>query len=272
MSGKKFKYYGAIRKASLSAGRILMKYFRKGVRIRYKNARKQVDPVSIADESAEREIIRVLGRAYPGYKVLCEESRSELDDPGGYCWIIDPLDGTVNFLFGIPIFSVSIGLAKDGKLMAGAVYNPATGDFYYAEKGRGAYRNGKRIRVSARRDIGKSMLVTGFPYGGGRKYLDMLNTLYRFLTRMQAARRFGSAALDLANIAEGMTDVFWESTLHAWDVAAGGLLVAEAGGRVTNVYGSSDYVFVDNGILATNGRLHGAALKILKMRKKTGKK
>jgi myo-inositol-1(or 4)-monophosphatase len=259
----KFDYYGVLRKAAFSGGKVLLKYFMKEVDVRYKN-KGNFNPVSTADLKAEREIIRVLKKAFPGYGVLCEESCSSLKYTEDPYWIIDPLDGTVNFLFGIPIFCVSIGLARERDMLAGIIYNPVSGELFYGEKGRGAYLNGRKLRVSERKKLSECMLVTGFPYDARKNRKKIMARLSRFLLKTQGIRRFGSAALDLANVARGQTDIFWESELHPWDVAAGSLLVKEAGGKITDELGGEDFVFGNKGVVATNGMVHGDVLKVLK--------
>ena len=219
------------------------------------------DYVSEVDQRAEQEIIQILRRAYPDHAILAEESgESEGND---YQWIIDPLDGTTNFLRGIPQFSVSIALAHKGKLELGVVYDPAKDEMFMASKGNGAQLNDRRIRVTQRKTMRGALLGTGFPFRADQD-LDLYLKTFKALTPDTAGvRRPGSAALDLAYVAAGRYDAFWEFGLNRWDMAAGAMIVSEAGGVVTDINGSDAFLKSGN-VLASNIRLHEIMLKRLR--------
>ncbi|ULQ55617.1 inositol monophosphatase [Flavihumibacter rivuli] len=217
--------------------------------------------VTEADHASEKVIFEVIREAFPDHYILSEESGEIIQD-STYKWIIDPIDGTVNFANGIPICCVSIGIEKDGKMIHGAVYNPFIGEFFLAEKGKGATLNGDPIWVSEKSDVASSCLVTGFPY----TYLDMpngpLECFERFIRKGIPVRRLGSAAIDLCWVAAGRFDGFYEHKLQAWDSAAGFLMVEEAGGKVTDFKGNY-YSPYQPHLLATNGKIHDEMLQWL---------
>ena len=205
------------------------------------------DFVSQADIRAEQMIREDLNKARPGYAFLMEESGSEGADNWAWRWVIDPLDGTTNFLHGIPHWAISIGLERrlqDGttEVAAGLVYNPAAAEMFWAEKGIGAYLNERRLRVSARRQLNEALFATGIPFAAvtPANRLAFARTLGTLMPQVAGIRRFGAAALDLAWVAAGRYDGYWERDLSKWDVAAGILLVTEAGGRVTTADGEDD--------------------------------
>ena len=218
------------------------------------------DFVSDVDLMAEQEIIKVIRKAYPDHAILAEESGKSSKGSEEYQWIIDPLDGTTNFLHGFPQFAVSIALAYRGKLDQAVVYDPISQDLYTASKGSGAQLNGRRIRVTNRKTLEGALLGTGFPF----KNQDLLDTYlatFKALFKDTAGiRRPGSAALDLAYVAAGRIDGFWEFDLNPWDMAAGALLVQEAGGKVGDFAGGDD--FLDSGnVIAGNLKVFEAMLK-----------
>ena len=221
--------------------------------------------VTEADHASEKAIIDVIKLAYPGHFILSEET-GEIVTDSEYKWIIDPIDGTVNFANGIPICCVSIGLEKAGQMLLGAVYNPLMNEMFFAEKGQGAFLNDKKISVSSKTEVIKSCLVTGFPY----TYLDMpngpLEVFERFIRKGIPVRRLGSAAIDLCWVAAGRFDGFYEHHLQAWDAAAGFLIVEEAGGKVTD-YKGDYYSPYQPHLLATNGKIHEEMLDIINNRK-----
>ncbi|WP_374305212.1 inositol monophosphatase [Methylocella sp.] len=222
------------------------------------------DFVSAADKKAEKVIFEELSRARPGYGFLMEESGEVEGSDKSHTWIIDPLDGTTNFLHGLPLFSISIGLVREGQIVAGLVYNPATEDMYVAEKGQGAYHNNRRLRVAARRDVSEALIGCGVPHIG--KSAEHARFIEEFSTVMRAAgaiRRLGSAALDLCHVAEGSYDGFWERGLKAWDVAAGIVMIREAGGFVTDADGAADPLSTCS-VCAGNDSIHRALLALLK--------
>jgi myo-inositol-1(or 4)-monophosphatase len=221
--------------------------------------------VTEADHAAEKAIIEVIKNDFPNHFILSEEAGEIIMD-SEYKWIIDPIDGTVNFANGIPICCVSIGVEKNGEMILGAVYNPLMNEFYFAQKGFGATLNDKKISVSAKTEVVRSCLVTGFPY----TYLDSpngpLQVFERFIRKGIPVRRLGSAAIDLCWVAAGRFDGFYEHKLQAWDSAAGFLMVEEAGGKVTDFEGD-DYSPYQPHLLATNGKIHDEMLEIVNNQK-----
>lgn len=213
------------------------------------------DFVSAADVRAEQTIMAELKHARPGYGFLMEESGVTEGTDAQHRWIVDPLDGTLNFLHGIPQFSISIALEKDGEIVAGIVFNPITDELFHAEKGGGAFLNDRRLRVSGRRDIGASVIGTGVPPRGRGHNPIFLAMLTGLMDHVAGFRRLGSAALDLAYVAAGRFDGFFEVGLQAWDIAAGILLVREAGGYVSEV-GGGKAMLTSGSVLAANDHLH----------------
>jgi myo-inositol-1(or 4)-monophosphatase len=213
------------------------------------------DFVSTADLRAERTLKAELMRARPGYGLLMEESGTTEGNDPHHRWIVDPLDGTTNFLHGIPHFSISIGLERDGEVIAGIIYEPTRDEMFWAEKGIGAYLNDRRLRVSARRQLGEALIGTGFPFRGRPKHPGYTQTLVRVMEATAGVRRLGSAALDLAYVAAGRYDGFWEFDLSPWDIAAGLLLVREAGGFVSDLAGGQT-MMTGGDVLAANVHLH----------------
>jgi len=220
------------------------------------------DFVSAADRKAEKVIVRELSRARPKYGFLLEESGEIAGDDTSNRWIVDPLDGTTNLLHGIAHFSVSIALERDGELAAGIVYEPVNDEMFWAENGQGAYLNGRRIRVSGRRALDESLFATGIPFAGKKNHSRYLAQLRDVMAVAAGVRRFGSAALDLAYVAAGRYEGFWEMGLHPWDVAAGIVLVREAGGFASDFEGR-DRMLQTGEIVAANDHAHVALLKIL---------
>ena len=221
------------------------------------------DFVSAADLKAEQTLFEELTRVRPGYGFLGEE-RGEI--PGTdktHRWIVDPLDGTTNFLHAIPHFAINVALERDGLVVAGVTYNPVTHDMFWAERGRGAYLNDKRLRVSARSRLDEAIIATGIPFLGHGQHARFLKELHQIGQKVAGVRRFGSASLDLAWVAAGRFDAYWERDLGAWDVGAGILLVAEAGGMVTDADGGDQMLTVGS-ICAGNATLHGPILDRLR--------
>jgi myo-inositol-1(or 4)-monophosphatase len=211
--------------------------------------------VSTADLKAERTLRAELMRARPSYGLLLEESGEAAGTDPRHRWIVDPLDGTTNFLHGIPHFAISIALERDGEIVAGVIYEPTRDEMYLAEKGLGAYVNDRRLRVSARRHLGEAVIGTGMPFGPRAGQPGYADTLTAIMGATSGIRRMGSAALDLAYVAAGRLDGFWEFGLSPWDIAAGMLLVREAGGFVTDLAGGQTMMQTGD-VLAANDRLH----------------
>ncbi len=211
--------------------------------------------VSTADLKAERTLKAELMRARPDYGLLFEESGEAAGADPRHRWIVDPLDGTTNFLHGIPHFSISIALERDREIVAGLIYEPTRDEMYSAEKGFGAYVNDRRLRVSARRQLGEAVIGTGMPFGVRADQRGYSDTLSAIMGATSGVRRMGSAALDLAYVAAGRYDGFWEFGLSPWDIAAGILLVREAGGYVSDLDGGHDMMATGD-VLAANDHLH----------------
>ncbi|HKJ63278.1 MAG TPA: inositol monophosphatase family protein, partial [Hyphomicrobiales bacterium] len=220
------------------------------------------DFVTAADLRAEQVLYDELAKARHGYGFVMEE-RGVVEGPDkSHIWIVDPLDGTMNFMHGIPHFAVSIGLQREDELVAGLVYNPANGDVFTAEKGKGAFLNDRRIRVAARSNLEECVIVTGIPHRGRPNHESYLQSLGRIMAQVSGIRRSGSAALDLAWLAAGRYDGFWELNLGPWDMAAGLVLVREAGGFVSDLDGGKTMMESGN-ILAGNEFVHRSLMKIL---------
>ena len=217
--------------------------------------------VSEIDRGAEAKIISIIHRHYPQHAILAEESGGSLA-PADVRWIIDPLDGTTNFLHGVPIFCVSIGVERKGELVAGVVYDPNQDEMFTAEKGAGAFLNGKRLKVSGSSALVESLLVTGFPYNVTANPNNAVEHFVHFLMAARGVRRLGSAALDLSYVAAGRFDGFWEVSLNPWDMAAGALFIQEAGGRISDMKGNPLNIYQKT-VLASNGVIHDAMLAIV---------
>ena len=221
------------------------------------------DFVSAADLKAEQTIFEMLSKARPGYGFLGEERGLIEGTDKTHTWIVDPLDGTTNFLHAIPHFAINIALEREGQVVAAVTYNPVTNELFWAEKGKGAFVNDHRLRVAARTRLDEAVLATGIPFLGHGQHARFLKELHQISQRVAGVRRFGAAALDLAYVAAGRFDGFWERDLKSWDVAAGLLLVTEAGGKVTTADGGEDMLEAGT-ILAANLDLHALVLEKLK--------
>lgn len=244
--------------AAEKAGQILMEKYRSGVTVSYKGA---IDLVTEADLASEQAIVAILQERHPGHDILAEEGdygRKGADQR----WIVDPLDGTTNFAHGFPWFAVSIALEVRGQVVLGAVFNPHNRELFVAERGCGATLNNRPLKVSATESLDRALLATGFAYDHKVNPANNYQNFERFQRVAQAVRRAGVASLDLACVAAGRFDGFWELKLKPWDVAAGVLLVEEAGGRVSDYSGRP--MPLDKGeILASNGRVHAAMQEVL---------
>jgi myo-inositol-1(or 4)-monophosphatase len=241
------------------AGAEVLKYYFNSKTLKISNKEGINNLVTEADHAAEKAIIETIQESFPEHFILSEEA-GEVKMDSSYKWIIDPIDGTVNYAHGIPLCCVSIGLEKDGQILMGAVYNPLLDEFYIAEKGKGATLNGEKITVSEKKQVMDACIVTGFPY----VYLDMpngpLDVFNRLIRKGVPVRRLGSAAIDLCWVASGRFDGFYEHKLNAWDSSAGFLIVEEAGGRVSDFSGNS-YSPYQPQIVATNGLIHNELLE-----------
>lgn len=246
---------GAVRKAA----RRLLRDFQEVEQLQVQS-KAPGDFVSEADLRAEKSLREDLSRARPNFAFLMEESGASGDKDWEWRWVVDPLDGTTNFLHGIPHWAISVGIEKriaddKGELVAGVVYNPAADELYWAEKGMGAFLNDRRIRVSGRRDMHQALFATGIPFAAVPRKGEFVQTLARLMPQVSGIRRFGSAALDLAWVAAGRYDGYWELGVNKWDVAAGLVLVKEAGGYATDPEGGDPYA--ECNIVAANVPLHG---------------
>jgi myo-inositol-1(or 4)-monophosphatase len=221
------------------------------------------DFVSAADKKAEKTLFEELSRARPGYGFLMEESGSIAGKDKTHVWHIDPLDGTTNFLHGVPHFAISVALEREGQLVAGVVYNPVTDEMFLAEKGQGAYLNNQRLRVAQRSDVREALVVCGVPHLGRGDHREFLGELAQAMAHCAGVRRTGAAALDLAYIAAGRFDAYWERGLSTWDIAAGAVLVREAGGYVTDVNGHDGFMATGD-VIAGNERMQTELMKLLK--------
>jgi myo-inositol-1(or 4)-monophosphatase len=220
------------------------------------------DFVSIADTKAERTLYEDLSHARPGYGFLMEEGGAKPGTDPSHRWLVDPLDGTANFLHGIPHFCISIGLQRDDEIIAGVIYDPIKDETFWAEKGLGAFINDRRLRVAARRRLNEAVIATGIPFLGRDGHRPYLAEMEAVMAEVAGIRRFGAAALDLAYVAAGRFDGFWESGLHPWDIGAGIIVVREAGGFVTDRHGG-DSMLTNGTIVAANTDLHKPLLDLL---------
>jgi Archaeal fructose-1,6-bisphosphatase and related enzymes of inositol monophosphatase family len=244
--------------AAVEAGRVLRWHFRRGLEILYKG---EIDLVTEADLAAEQVLISRIREAFPDHQLLSEES-GEILQRSPWLWVVDPLDGTTNFAHGFPVFSVSIALLHEGQRVLGVVYDVMRDELFAARRGEGAFLNGRPIRVSRTSRLEAALLVTGFPYDRQESPFDNTREFVALLKRCHGVLRVGSAALDLAAVAAGRLDGYWEFRLSPWDLAAGALLVEEAGGRVTTPTGDPLPPLATD-IVATNGRIHEELLEAL---------
>src|SRR5262245_25791356 len=252
-----WKHLAVATEAVPAAGAIQKARYGQRIEIHQKG---EIDLVTEVDRACEDAILDILRSRFPGHDIVTEESA--LPKTGSpHVWFVDPLDGTTNFAHGYPFFCASVALAVDGELAAGAVFDPIKQELFTAERGAGAHLNGRRLRTSSSSRLLQSLLVTGFPYDFRDDLQMSLRLFNRFMGQARAIRRDGAAALDLAYIAAGRVDGFWEERLQPWDILAGALLVEEAGGRVTRFDGSPLQLRADE-TLASNGPLHDAMLKV----------
>ncbi|HEX5553344.1 MAG TPA: inositol monophosphatase family protein [Chitinophagaceae bacterium] len=243
-------------KAAGEAGGIMQQYFNGNFKITSKLTIN--DLVTEVDKLSEEAIFRIIREQYPDHHILSEEA-GEMSSESAYKWIIDPIDGTVNYAHGVPLCCVSIAVEKGGQMLMGAVYNPFLNELFFAEKGLGATLNNQKIAVSGNASLDSAFLITGFPYQWEDMDNDPIQVFSRFVKAGSPVRRLGSAAIDLCWVACGRFDGFWEHNLNAWDAAAGYLIVEEAGGKVTDFNGDV-YSPYQRRLLATNGLIHDALL------------
>ena len=248
--------------AAQKAGRALRRDFGEVEQLQV-SRKGPADFVSKADLKAEKILVEELQKARPAYGFLLEEGGEVEGTDISNRWIIDPLDGTTNFLHGIPHFCVSLALERDRRIEAGVVYNPITDDLYYAERGKGAFLRDQRLRVSGRGKLEDALFATGIPFLGRPGHAEFMAELEVVMAKSSGIRRFGSAALDLAFVAAGRYDGYWERNLSAWDIAAGILLVREAGGIVVDTDGRDKMLDTGN-IVATNANIDRDFMRLLK--------
>jgi len=247
-----------LRQAAKAAGDCLRGYYGKSFQVSHKG---EINLVTQADRAAEEVVLKAIATAFPHDHVVAEESGRR---PGtnAWQWIIDPLDGTTNFASGLPHFAVSIGLVRDGEVLSGVVYDPIKDDWFEATRGEGAFLNGQPIKVSDQSVLGQALTATGFPYDRRERMPELLKRVEKILMKTRGLRRLGAAALDLAYVACGRLDIFLEDGLNSWDIAAGLLLVKEAGGEVLQFNGDS-VSLVQGEVVAGNSRLSRQALERL---------
>jgi myo-inositol-1(or 4)-monophosphatase len=241
------------------AGSILSEGYEQDIQDDYKG---EIDLVTEFDFRSEQYILAEIAQNFPGHSVLAEES-GKIDGSSQDLWIVDPLDGTVNYAHGVPIYSVAIAYAHNGQLTLGAVYDPSRDEMFLAEKGRGAWLNGRPLKVKQVADLSQALLVTGFPYDVRTTVNNNLENYAKFALNSQGVRRLGSAALDLCYVGAGRFDGYWELALKAWDLAAGALVALEAGARVTDVYGQTNFLQPPLSVVAANPVLHAKILEQL---------
>ena len=243
-----------------SGDNIIMKHYGNKKEINFKG---EIDLVTNADKESESYIIDKISKKFPNHQILCEESNAINADGTSFKWIVDPLDGTTNFSHDYPLFGISIALEVEGKVILGVVYDPLHKELFYATKEGGAYLNGKAIKVSKIDSLNKSLVATGFGYDIRYNPGKSIDYFAKMLLKTQAMRRDGSAALDLCYVASGRFDAFYELRLYPWDVAAGSLIVEEAGGEITDYQGNSCTIYRRE-ILASNALIHNEILEVFR--------
>ena len=247
-------------KAAIESGKILKEYFEKDYLIESKDVISNL--VTEIDKKSESKIIDIIHSRFPDHNILSEEIGA-LNTSSNVKWIIDPIDGTINYAHRIPLCCVSIGIEVDGEVIMGIVFNPLSGEQFFSEKGKGAFLNDKKISVSTQKDLKSSLVVTGFPYDVSGNPNNPVAIFSNFVNMDIPVRRLGSAALDLCWTACGRFDGFWEFNLNPWDVAAGYLIMEEAGGKITD-FKNEKYSIYKKEILATNGLIHQSMLDVIK--------
>ncbi len=248
-----------VKDITLQAGEILQSFIGHEMGVQHKGP---TDLVTKADRASEEFLINEIRKLFPDHAINAEES-GELEGNHEHQWFIDPLDGTLNYAHGVPIYSVSVAYANHGKLTLGVVYDPTRDESFYAERGHGAEMNGQPLHVSNYQDLIDCMLFTGFPNNKWGSPTDNTDNFLRFSQLSQTVRRLGSAALAIAYVAAGRLDGFWEIEINQWDVAAGGLIAKEAGGVVTNIYGDPDFLHKPVNVVCANPTIHNQMLDVL---------
>jgi myo-inositol-1(or 4)-monophosphatase len=241
------------------AGEILRLGYEQEHEIKYKGV---IDLVTEVDHKSEEYLLGEIKRMFPSHQIVSEEA-GLLPGRGGDEWLVDPLDGTVNYAHGIPIFCVSIAYACDNEVVLGVVYDPMRDELFSAQRGQGAWMNGRALHASHPAELQRSLLVTGFPYDAWSNPVNNLDHFVAFSKISQGVRRLGSAAIDLCYVAAGRFDGYWELFLHPWDLAAGGLVAAEAGALVTNLQGQADILTPPCSLVAAPASIHGRILEVL---------
>ena len=252
-------YKKVLFEAADESAKILLKHFNTKFKIGRKSAYN--DLVTEVDKKSEAKIIEVIHSYFPEHNILSEEA-GNLNMESDYVWIVDPIDGTVNYAHALPIFCISIGLQVKKEVIMGLVYNPFSGEKFFAQKGKGAFLDNKRIKVSDKKFLKDAILVTGFPYNAKENYDHCIDHFVNFIKCGLPIRRLGSAALDMCYVACGRFDGFWEVSLNPWDVAAGSLILIEAGGRLSDFDGKK-YSIYNKQIAATNGKFHKEMLEVI---------
>ena len=241
------------KQAAYAAGKILTEHFKKLPKeaIRQKQAN---DYLSFVDENSEKTIISIIHKHFPDHSILAEEG-GESKRSSEYRWIIDPLDGTTNYISGLPVFAISIGLQKGDEMLLGVVYDPLQDELFWAEKGKGAYVNDTPIQVSESDSLSECLIATGFPFKAKHLLKPYLNSFEDMFRSCIGIRRMGAAAIDIAYVAAGRFGGYWELGLSPWDLAAGSVIIKEAGGEITDFWGGQDYLF-KNYLIVSNERIH----------------
>ncbi len=253
-------FLNAAVQAARAAGRIQKKYYGRILHVRYKSKNK-LNLVTEVDELCEKAVFSILRKRFPAHDLWGEESGRQRDS-SPFAWVVDPLDGTTNYAHAYPFFCCSIALLRDGQPLAGVIYDPLRDECFTAEKSKGARLNGRRLKVSKVSTLAESLLCTGFAYAVRETHYN-LDNFKRFVLNSQGVRRDGSAALNLAYLAAGRFEGFWERGIQAWDMAAGVLLAREAGAKVTDITGKPYDLLAEN-VLASNPKVYSAMLRILK--------
>ena len=245
--------------AAQKAGSIIRENFHKKIEVDYKG---RINLVTNVDREAEKAVIETIKQYYLKHNILTEETEHEQDASQPFRWVIDPLDGTTNYVHGFPFVCVSIALQKNNESIVGVVYNPILNELFYAEKGGGSFRNNEPISVSDNADFSKSLLATGFPYDMLNEERNNIKNFSKMIKKCRGIRRPGAAALDLCYVACGIFDGYWELELYPWDTAAGLVILEEAGGKVTK-FDDSKFSIFDKEIVVSNGKVHGEMVKVL---------